>query len=218
VRTGDPSVSIAQAVGAPEGDVFPLRSPLTGRVEQVTRDVGEYVTQTPAAGQDPFLVRIDDVSKLYVVAAVPEIEIAKLEVGQTATIRSVAVPQRTYKGKIIEIAQAAKDQERWERAKVEFAIRVEILDPDPSLKPGMSAILDVIIKEAKDVLALAHEYVGRDGNLYYVTDASGARRTIEVGLANEEAFEVKSGVRDGDQVRMVDFLAASVPPGKASRR
>jgi len=210
VRQGDPLVSIAQTISSSEEQVFPLRSPLSGLVVQVWRKEGEYVTPNGTPGNaDPTLVRIDDVSRLNIDANVPEVEIGKLKVGLPVVIRAVAVPQRHYSGQIIEIAQAAKEQDRWERARVEFAIKVDVLDKDDQLKSGMSAVLDIIVREAKNVLLLPHEYVQKTGEHYFVTTADGQQRPVAIGLTNEEAFEIKDGVKEGDLVRPVDFLAIS---------
>ena len=89
-------------------------------------------------------------------------------------------------------------------------IRVDILDKDEMLKSGMSAVLDIIVREAKDVLLLPHEYVQKTGDQYVVTMADGQKRRVEIGMENEEAFEIKSGVKAGDLVRPVDFLAISM--------
>ena len=71
----------------------------------------------------------------------------------------------------------------------------------------MSVVIDIIVREAKNALTLPHEYVQRGPNGYFVTTASGQRKPVEVGLSNEEAFEIKGGVELGEQVRQVDFLA-----------
>jgi len=214
VRQGDPVVSIAQTIGSNEEQVFPLRSPLTGIVVQVWKKEGEFVTPTGVPGNtDPTLVRIDDITHLNIDANVPEVDLGKLKLGMPVVIRAVAVPQHTYRGQIIEITQAAKEQDRWERARVEFAIRVDILDKDELLKSGMSAVLDIIVREAKDVLLLPHEYVQKTGDQYVVTMADGQKRRVDIGMENEEAFEIKSGVKEGDLVRPVDFLAISMGGG-----
>lgn len=203
IKAGSPVVSIAQTVGATDEEVFPLRSPITGRVVQISREEGEYVSTT---GADQNILRIDDLTKRFVEANVPEIEIAKLEIGQAVVVRAVALPQKTYSGKIVDIARAAKDQDRWERSKVEFPIRIELLDADLTVRSGMSAVLDIIVQEAKGILTLRHEYIQKDGKQYFVTTDQGVRKDIEVGMQNEEAFEVKSGVTEGEKVRQVDFL------------
>lgn len=215
IKSGSPVVSVAQTIGVTEDEVFPLRTPIAGRVVQVSKDEGEYVQQNNSEAGG--IVRIDDLTKLFVEASVPEIDVAKLKVGLPVVIRAVALPDRVFDGKIIDIARAASTQNQWERSKVEFAIRVEIGNPDGDLRSGMSAVLDVIVQEAKNALSLPHEYVRKDGKVYFVTTADGLRKDVEVGMQNEEAFEIKSGLTEGERVRQVDFLeAVDAGPGGGS--
>jgi multidrug efflux pump subunit AcrA (membrane-fusion protein) len=208
VVAGAPVVSVAQAIGSGQEEVFPLRSPLTGVVAQVWKREGEYVTAGGSGPQgDGALVRIDDVSKLTVISNVPEVEIGKLKVGLPVLIRAVAVADRTYNGSISEIALAAREQSGGDRARVEFPLSITISDHDDRIRPGMSVVVDIIVNEVKGALMLPHEFVQRGPQGYFVTLASGERKNIQVGISNEESFEIKGGVSLGEKVQMVDFLA-----------
>jgi len=208
IQEGAPVVSVAQAIGGAHEEVFPLRSPLSGVVAQVWRREGEYVAASAGGAQgDSGLVRIDDVTKFNVESNVPEVEIGKLRVGLPVLIRAVAVASRTYTGRISEIALAAREQAGYDRSRIEFPITITVNDQDEQIKSGMSVVIDIIVREAKNALTLPHEYVQRGPSGYFVTTASGQKKPVEVGLSNEEAFEIKSGVELGEQVRQVDFLA-----------
>lgn len=208
VVAGAPIVSVAQAVGGGQEEVFPLRSPLAGVVAQVWKREGEYVTAGGGAAQsDSALVRVDDVSKLTVESNVPEVEIGKLKTGLPVLIRAVAVADRTYNGNITEIALAAREQVGGDKARVEFPLSITISDNDDKIRPGMSVVVDIIVNEVKGALMLPHEFVQRGPKGYFVTLASGERKNIEVGISNEDSFEIKSGIEVGDKVQLVDFLA-----------
>jgi multidrug efflux pump subunit AcrA (membrane-fusion protein) len=200
VKAGDPVVKIAPGG---DDDAFPLRAPYDGVVVQVMKTEGQYVEKN----KNDTIVRIDDLSRLYVVSDAPELDFAKLKVGQDVIIKASAIMDRTYKGKIIEIAQAASGQERWERSKVEFAIKAEITDHDSRLKPGMSVVLDVITEQSLGALTLRHEFIRKEGDAFFVTLENGTRRDVKVGLRNEEAFEIKEGLAEGEKVKPVDFLS-----------
>jgi multidrug efflux pump subunit AcrA (membrane-fusion protein) len=200
VKAGDPVVKITPGA---DDEAFPLRAPFDGVVVQVMRTEGQYVSKN----KDDAIVRVDDISKLNVESDAPELDYAKLKVGQDVIIKASAIMSRTYKGKITEIAQAARGQDRWERSKVEFPIKVAIVDHDDKLKPGMSVVIDVITEQAPAALTLRHEFIRKEGDNYVVTMANGEKRQIKVGLRNEEAFEVTEGLKEGDQVKPVDFLS-----------
>lgn len=206
IKPGDPIVTITQSLQSNENS-FPLRAPFPGTVVQMGRTEGQLVHQDLAA---EFIVRIDDLTHIFVTATAPETDWVKLAPGQEVEIRAAAILTRTYKGVIRELALAAKQDETnyWaSSSKVEFPVRLEVLDPDAKLSPGMTVVVDIIANKRENVLLLPHEYVNRDNGKFFVEMANGEKRAIEVGLQNEEAFEVKSGVNEGDQVKQMDFAA-----------
>ena len=206
VKQGDPIVSIVQSLQSDDSS-FPLRSPLTGTIFQIEKSEGEFVRE---GDTKEFILRIDDSSKLYVVANAPEIDRVKVNTGQEAVIKASAIIDRKYKGIIREMSLAARDKDQWSRSQVvEFSIRIEILDPDEVIKPGMSVVIDVITAKKEKVLTLRHEFIHRgrekESEKYYVVLSSGKRKDIQVGIQNEEAFEIISGLQEGEKIKQVDF-------------
>lgn len=207
VKMGDPIVSVVQSLVAGD-EVFPLRSPLNGTVVQIERSEGEYVKE---GDETNFILRIDDTDKLFVVSDAPEIDRVKVKAGQVAVIKASAILNRTYNGIIQELSLAARSKDRWSRSQVvEFPIKIEVTDPDPQLRPGMSVVLDVITEKREKVLTLRHEFIRRDeSDQYYVVLADGERRNIKVGIQNEEGFEILEGLTEKDRIQQVDFAAMS---------
>lgn len=207
VQAGQPLISMVQSL-SDQGEVYPLRSPFSGTVVQVLHSEGEYVEEK---GEQSTLLRIDDLHKLYVMADVPELDLGKLREGQEVVIRATAILGRTFKGVIREISLAAREKKDWNRTndKVEFPIRIEVTDVSAEIRPGMSTLVDVIANKREKVLTLKQEFVQRKDDKYFVLLEGGERRDIEVGLQNEEAFEIKSGLKAGDRAQQTDFLALS---------
>ncbi len=202
VKQGDPIVSIAQLLQSGD-EIFPLRSPFSGVVVQIEKAEGEFVK---AGDSKEFILRIDDTKKLFVIANAPEIDRVKVKLGQEAVIKASAILSRKYKGIIRELSLAAKEKDQWSRSQViEFPIRIELMDEDQLIRPGMSVVIDVITEKKENVLTLRHEYIRRDGEKYFVILANGKRKDIQVGLQNEEAFEVISGLDIGEKIKQVDF-------------
>lgn len=206
VKAGDPVVSLAQSLRSSSEENYPLRAPFNGTVVQVLKTEGEYLEQ----GKDNnAIARIDDLSRLFITADVPESDITKITVGQEVLIKASGTLSRPYRGNIREISIAAKERKDWDRPgeRVEFPIRIEILDKDEKIRPGMSTIVDIITDKRDSVLTLPHEFIERIKEDYFVTLENGERRKVEIGLQNEELFEIKSGVSEGQRVRMVDFIS-----------
>ena len=208
VVQGDPIVSVAQSLQSID-TIFPLRAPFPGTVVHVEKSEGEYVKEG-----DPkeFMVRIDDLSKFYILAYAPEIDRVKIKKGQETIIKASAILNRTFNGVIRDIALSAREKERDSRStQAEFPVKVEIINPDDRVRPGMSVVLDIIVQRKKGVLMLGHQFVHRDGEVYYVLLKDGKRRDIEVGVQNEDVFEIISGLKENEPVRMVNFAEISEP-------
>lgn len=207
VRSGDPIVSFSQSLREAESEIYPLRAPFSGTVVQVHKGEGEYVEQQSAQGSGSALVRIDDFSQMLVEAHSPEIDVGKLKIGMEAIIRASAVLDHTYLGKIHSISLAAKEQTDWDKSRVEFPVMIQVMNPDPQIKPGMSVIVDIITSRLKNVLTLNHEFIQQDGDQYFVMTQKGERKNIDVGIQNEEVFEIKKGLDEGEKILQIDFLS-----------
>jgi len=203
IKKGQPIVSVVQSLQSTD-PLFPLRSPLDGTVVSIQKQEGEFVKQDDAQG---FILRIDSLDELYINSNVPEIDMVKIKVGLEAIIKISAILDRKYKGEVVNISLASKAQEGWNAgSKVEFPTRTKIINPDHQVKPGMSAILDIITLKRENVLALEHEFISKEGSHYYVFLKNGDKRNIEVGIQNEAHFEITKGLSEGEEVKQVDFL------------
>ncbi|MGE0174692.1 MAG: efflux RND transporter periplasmic adaptor subunit [Oligoflexales bacterium] len=209
VKPGAPIVTIAESLSIASDPGFPIRAPLGGEVVAVNVNEGQNVTKAGSSfdGTSAFLVRIDDTSELYAMVDMPELEYAKVEMGDKATIRAGAILGKTYKGTVMQMALASKAQERWGQKKVEFPVKIRLDDPDRNLKSGMSVIIDIITARKDKVLTLRHEFIEKRNNDYFVTKKTGEKVKVVLGLQDEMAAEIVSGVQDGEQVQMIDFLA-----------
>lgn len=206
VKAGDPIVTLTQTPDGSLSETFPLRSPLAGVVTQILYSRGSFVEKSSSARA---IVRIEDRSSLFAAADTAEADYAKLKPGLAAVIRPAALPQMRLKGEIISMFGAAKQQDRWDRSRVEFPIRVKLAEVNEAIRSGMSVTTEIITAEAKDALSLRHDFVGKDGEQYFVTTSKGERRNVTIGLQTDEAFEILEGVNEGDEVLQVDFLNSS---------
>jgi len=209
VKPGVPIVSVAQSLQSTE-PVFPLRAPYAGTVMQIQKHEGEYVKENDPEG---YILRIDDLSSLFLDASAPEADRVKLKSGQEVVIKVSAVPSRTYKGKISELTlspQIEQQNGRYASKGSDYPVRIEVSDADASLGPGMSAVVDIITARQTDVLALRHEFIYRQDSEFFVELADGRRRKIETGAQNDEIMEIKSGLKEGDKVLQVDFTSLPV--------
>ncbi|MCX7839423.1 MAG: efflux RND transporter periplasmic adaptor subunit [Anaerolineae bacterium] len=127
-------------------DQMIIRAPISGLV--IARSVNEGEMAIPSVALFT-LANLDHVElNLYI----PETQIARVKVGQRVLVSVDSFPNRTFEGRVTYIASQAEFtprtvQTKEERAKMVFAVRVTIPNPDYALKPGMPA--DAVIQEAQ---------------------------------------------------------------------
>ena len=117
-------------------------SPIDGVVLRKNLEAGE--TANPGV---PILTLVNP-KDVWLRAYVPETEVGRLKVGDTATLRVDAFPNRVFTGRLIEIGSEAEYtprnvQTKKERVNLVFRIKIQIDNPDGLLKPGLPADADV---------------------------------------------------------------------------
>lgn len=203
VKKGDPLVSVVQSLTGAE-PAFPIRAPFEGVVVQVLKTEGQAVDK---GDSKDYILRVDDLSELHVNAKAPEIDIAKLKKGQKAKVKVSSITEETFSAQVTEMALAATSKNDWQSTNVEFQVEITLTEGHPLLKPGMSAIVDVLTNQKENALLLDHEFIHKSGDQYYVLLENGKRQDIKVGIQNETSFEVLEGLSEHQRVRQVDFLA-----------
>jgi len=170
----------------------PIISPIDGEV--IVRSVEPGQTVTTA---DPVLVLSD---RLVVSAQFDETDIGKVKVGQRAFIALDAYPDIKIEGVVDHIAYES-----------EIINNVTIYDVDilpkevpEIMRSGMSVTVDVIEKEASNVLTIPSQTIYYDGERQFVRIKNGQgsifERDIRVGLDNDKTAEVISGLGAEDKV------------------
>lgn len=126
---------------------------------------------------DP-LFTIADLSKVWVVGALPEQDAAAVQMGQRVEIKVPALGQRQFKGKVVFVSDTISPETRT------LMVRTEVDNADRALKPQMLATLR-IIGAARQQLAVPEDAVVRDNDRdhVFVQLASGQFRLTPVELA-----------------------------------
>jgi multidrug resistance efflux pump len=115
-----------------------LIAPAGGIVETVSIRPGDLV---PA---NQIVIVMLESSQLWVKVYVPETDLSKLQLGQSAEVEVDALQQRRFAGHIQEIASEAEFlprnvQTRDDREHEVFGVKVKVENPDGILKSGMAA-------------------------------------------------------------------------------
>ncbi len=127
-----------------------ITSPINGTVIQRTVDVGQTV-QASFSAPELFLIA-GDLTQMQILASVDESDIGQIVVGQNARFTVQAYPNDTFTG----VVRQVRLQSVVEDNVVNYQVVVSVANPDLRLLPGMTATVDFIIKEAKDIMYVAN--------------------------------------------------------------
>jgi Cu(I)/Ag(I) efflux system membrane fusion protein len=176
--------------GKPSEDIA-IASPSSGFV------IEKNVVEGASVDAGMRLYRIAALSKVWVDADVFEADLARVRVGQRATVTLDYLPGRAYEAKVAYVYPYLDPTARTGR------VRLELANKELDLRPGMyaSVTLSSDLGTRVQVPAAAVVYTG-PRRLVFVDIGGGRFRptAVQVGTASNGMYEVLGGVAPGDQV------------------
>jgi RND family efflux transporter MFP subunit len=115
-----------------------IKSPVDGVVVSKALEVGEWVT----AGVP--ILTVDDLSTIWARVDVQETDVGTLYIGKSAQIELTTEPPQIFTGRVMAIGQEGqfateRDVRRGHQDIRTFYVKVQVLQADGQLKPGMTA-------------------------------------------------------------------------------
>jgi hypothetical protein len=148
-------------------------------------------------GPDKRLLLSDPTGRVWVYAPVYEFELPLVQVGQTLTVETAALPGQTLAGAIRAIDPVLDPATRSAR------VRAVLADPEGRLKPEMfvNATITVTLGEVLSVPESAVFDTGTE-TIVFVDRGEGVfePRHVVLGAKADGAYEVKAGVAEGEPV------------------
>jgi RND family efflux transporter MFP subunit len=187
-----------------------VTSPIDGTVNEINIKNGDDLANISSGSSRVTPMIIGDLSTMKVSIAVNEIDIAKVAIGQKATVRLSALGGLTLTGKVEKLDSLGTITQ----GVVTYSATIGFDAPDARVRPGMSVSASIIYDVKTDILTVPNSAVKSDTNGSYVQIMNGAvpeRKSVEAGLSNSTSTEITSGLSAGDTVvtKMVNSNAAS---------
>jgi HlyD family secretion protein len=191
-----------------------VRAPFDGIIATLTAKVGQS-----ASGSIGTLIAKQKIVKI----ALNEVDIAKIKLGQKATLTFDAIDGLTITGKVDGIDSVGTVSQ----GVVTYNVLISLDVDDARVKPGMSVSATVITDTATDVIVVPNSAIKSQGGTSYVEvfdaplpaaiagvqgSVSGTLpRQVEVtiGLADDTSSEIISGLKIGDII-VTKTIAATV--------
>ncbi len=195
-----------------------IRSPMDGTVIQLDTEKGETVVPGSTNLPGSVLMTIADMSRIQAEVEVGEVDIVGVELGQETEVRVDALEGKVLRGRVTEISTSgSKDPAQ---GVIHFKVKIDIDDPDPALRPGMTAKVDIVTAVHEDVRAVPIQAVvkrvldeegkelrgerarGREGTevVYVLEDGTARLVPVTTGISDELWVEIVEGPAEDARV------------------
>jgi RND family efflux transporter MFP subunit len=135
------------------------------------------------------LIEIQDLSVVRITVPVPESDVSKISIGQTAKINFRELGNKTFEAKVSRTSLAL------DPASKTMEVQIDVQNSNGSIRPGMYARILFEIGSTDGVLSLPLTSIIVSKNKYYVNavkDGIVERISVERGLENKDFYEVLS--------------------------
>jgi multidrug efflux pump subunit AcrA (membrane-fusion protein) len=182
---------------------FTIRAPTNGMVVYHRDWKGDKVTEGNSIRyHDPVVATLPDLSVMESVTYVNEVDVQKLEVGQSVTIGLDANPDAVLRGKVSKVANIGQKRPNSD-AKV-FEVIIDIDESDPSLRPAMTTSNTIEVAHQEKALHVPLETLHSAGDsltfVYLRENTDVVRQEVAVGLINDNRAVIEDGVTSTDQL------------------
>jgi len=172
---------------------FALVSPIAGKVLEVKARLGQPVGPTDT------LIVVGETSQVWLTVDIYERDLARVHDGDDVLATAVAYPERTFEGKVDQLANVVDSERRVLEA------RILLQNPDGALRPGMTATARILaVPEAGAPLVTSvprSALQSIDGQPFVFIELGAGKfalRAVERGVDLEQGVEIKRGLT-GDE-------------------
>ncbi len=141
---------------------------------------------------------ISDLKTVWVWANIHESDLSKVSEGDEVEVKTIAYPNRVFKGSIKKIGTMLDPDSRV------IKVRTELNNSEGLLKPEMFASIIVTSKNRLSIRAVPLNAVILENNRYYVMQETAKGQfekvAISIGKTFKDFYEVQSGLAIGDKV------------------
>lgn len=175
-----------------------IKAPVDGIVISKSVEVGQTVA---ASFETPEIFSVaEDLTKMQIEASVVEADIAKVKEGQKVRFTVDSYADDYFYGTVTQVRNEATTTSNV----VTYTVVIGIDNTNMKLKPGMTANVEIITAEEKDVMLVPNQALR-----FYIDDSDNAKRYKDRGVwiiknGHPERVTVKIGVSDDDNTQILE--------------
>jgi len=174
-----------------------VRAPIGGIITQRQIGLGQFINSTAAGASNP-IYTIGNLSTVWLIANVREVDAPLMQVGLPVEVHVLAFPGRVFRAKISWVAPSIDPNTH------RLSVRADVENPDRELKPGMFANFSIITGEAATAPAVPQQAIVYEGETARVwvagEDGTIAARSVRVGQLADGMVEILGGLTEGEKV------------------
>ncbi|QLG89491.1 macrolide transporter subunit MacA [Chitinibacter bivalviorum] len=188
-------------------------APMDGIVASIAVKEGQTVNAIQSA---PTILTLADMDTMKVQAQVAEADVVRLKAGTPLYFSVLGAPETKIKGQVASVEPTPQTINN----AIFYNAHFFVPNPQGLLRLQMTAQVTFILAEARNVLTIPVGAIGKKGaNDQYsvkVLDAQGQiqDRNVSIGLRGNIVAEVKSGLKEGDQVVIASSMALDTSKSK----
>ncbi|MCC6861051.1 MAG: efflux RND transporter periplasmic adaptor subunit [Bryobacterales bacterium] len=200
-----------------------IQSPMNGYVATRFVDTGALVSPTTP------IVRLVNIATMVTAAGVPERDVAKLRVGNTAEVHVDAFGEQVFRGRVARISPVLDAATR------SAVVEIEIPNPQGRLRAEMFVRVELDLATTRQALLIPRDalvYRGTQAGVFTVQGDRPVFRSIETGLTEGDRVEVLANLspgavlvgrgaamlQEGDRVAPAATDEAAAQPGRTENR
>ena len=176
-----------------------IKAPFDGTVASLNAEIGENIAPLKP------VMRLINTEGMAVKISVPENEIAKVQVGDSAEVVIPALDDRHYYGRVAEKSMTASLLTH------SYPVKVHIEQPDEALVPGMIGKAVLKADVSKGIIVPANAVlINQEGKFVWVVeDGHATRRQITLLAYSGNGVIVSEGLKTGDLVIVEGYQKVS---------
>lgn len=185
---------------------FTVFAPEDGMVIYYRNWRGKVTAGSEINAWDPIIAELPDLTDMITKSYVNEVDINKIKVGLDANVKVDALPDKSFAGKVIQVANIGEELRGYD-SKV-FEVIIQIMEVDSLMRPSMTTSAEIFLDEFPDVIAIPIEGLMVD-TITYVHKVSGNRtvkQEVIPGLTGDLSVTIDFGLEPGDEIML------SIPP------
>ncbi len=193
-------------------DQFTIQAPADGMVVYAREWNGKKkIVGSTVNAWDPTVATLPDLREMESITYVSEVDIQKIAAGQKVTLKLDADPNKPLTGSVTSVANIGEQRPNSD-SKV-FEVRIKVNESDTTLRPAMTTANEILVARLDSVISIPLECVHTEGTMTFVYKKNGgsiAKQEVKLGLINENAAVVHSGIAEDDEVLL------ATPPESAT--